>query len=101
MYAIDREADTPLYMQIRDRIIGAIDSSTLTPGDKLPPVSALAKEIGVTQATVRRALQDLVKEGYAECHVGRWTFVRDASASTQAEQPGSLEQKALSSSTRN
>lgn len=101
MYAIDREADTPLYMQIRDRIIGAIDSAALTPGDKLPPVSALAKEIGVTQATVRRALQDLVKEGYAECHVGRGTFVRDASARNLTEQTASLEQEPISQPNRN
>lgn len=101
MYTIDREADTPLYMQIRDKIIGAIDSSTLNPGDKLPPVSALAKDIGVTQATVRRALQDLVKEGYAECHVGRGTFVRDASAEYQGEQPDNLETKGVSRNNRN
>ena len=93
MYTIDREADTPLYMQIRDRIIGAIDSAALIPGDRLPPVSALAKEVGVTQATVRRALQDLVKEGYAECHVGRGTFVRDPSLGNIPGKPDSLEQE--------
>lgn len=79
MYTIDREADTPLYMQIRDRIIAAVQSAELTPGDKLPSVSALAKEIGVTQATVRRALQDLGDAGYTECHVGRGTFIRPPS----------------------
>lgn len=89
MYAIDREADTPLYMQIRDAIIEAIDSAELGAGDRLPPVAALAKEIGVTQATVRRALQDLVEAGYTECHVGRGTFVSDPSAGNQT---GSIEQ---------
>jgi GntR family transcriptional regulator len=96
MYTIDREADTPLYMQIRDRIIGAIDSAELTPGDKLPPVSALAKEIGVTQATVRRALQDLGKAGYTECHVGRGTFVRDSSAESPGQQTDTIEQEQMS-----
>ncbi len=82
MYAIDREADLPIYMQIRDSIIAAIHSDELSPGDKLPPVATLAKEIGVTQATVRRALQDLGDDGYTECHVGRGTFIRDPSAKT-------------------
>jgi DNA-binding transcriptional MocR family regulator len=95
MYTIDREADTPLYMQIRDKIIGAIDSAKLTPGDKLPPVSALAKEIGVTQATVRRALQDLGKAGYTECHVGRGTFVRDASVESLDQQTDAPEQESM------
>ncbi len=93
IYTIDRETDTPLYMQIRDRIIDAIKSSTLSPGDKLPPVSILAKEIGVTQATVRRALQDLGKAGYTTCHVGRGTFVRDSSSGSQEEQTDVSEQE--------
>jgi len=76
---IDRDADTPLYIQIRDNIIEAISNNTLSPGDRLPSVSTLSREIGVTQATIRRALQDLGEAGHTECHVGRGTFIRDAS----------------------
>ncbi len=79
-YAIDRDSDTPLYIQIRDSILQAIESGSLSPGNRLPPVSSLAKEIGVTQATIRRALQDLGKAGHTECHVGRGTFITDANA---------------------
>lgn len=78
MYEIDRDADTPLYVQIRDSITKAIDEGELQPGDRLPPVSALAKDIGVTQATIRRALQDLSEAGLTYCHVGRGTFICDA-----------------------
>ena len=80
IYEIDRDSDTPLYIQIRDRIAAAIADGRLTPGDRLPPVATLAKEIGVTQATIRRALQDLRKAGHTSCHVGRGTFIRDAAA---------------------
>jgi DNA-binding transcriptional MocR family regulator len=78
MYEIDRDVDIPLYIQIRDNIEKAIQAGDLKPGDKLPSVSSLSKEIGVTQATIRRALQDLGDAGQTECHVGRGTFIRDA-----------------------
>ncbi len=79
-YAIDKESDTPLYIQIRDVIQEAIRQGELHPGDRLPSVSSLAKEIGVTQATVRRALQDLSDAGQACCHVGRGTFIQNPSS---------------------
>lgn len=78
-YTIDKESDTPLYVQIRDAIQDAIRTGELIPGDRLPSVCSLAKEIGVTQATVRRALQDLSDAGLACCHVGRGTFIQDGS----------------------
>jgi DNA-binding transcriptional regulator YhcF (GntR family) len=84
-YTIDKESDIPLYMQIRANIEEAILTGELSPGDKLPSVSCLAKDIWVTQATVRRALQDLGKAGHTCCHVGRGTFVQDA---TSLEQNG-------------
>ncbi len=79
-YTIDKQSDTPLYIQIRDVIQEAIRLGELHPGDRLPSVSSLAKEIGVTQATVRRALQDLSDAGQACCHVGRGTFIQNPSS---------------------
>ncbi len=84
-YSVDRDSDTPLYIQIREEIIKAIDSGDLSPGDKLPSVSGLAKEIGVTQATVRRALQDLGKAGHTRCQVGCGTFITDANTSENSK----------------
>lgn len=78
-YTVDKSKDTPLYIQIRDNIIHAIEKRQLKPGDKLPPVASLAKEIGVTQATIRRAIEDLKKIGHTKCYVGRGTFIKDAS----------------------
>lgn len=91
-YKVDRESDTPLYIQIRDNITEAINSGGLLPGDKLPSVSSLAKEIGVTQATIRRALQDLGKAGHTDCHVGRGTFIIDANAPANKDATGDTPQ---------
>ncbi len=74
---INKKDDKPLYVQIRDQLEQAIVANELKPGDKLPSVAVLAKEIGVTQATIRRALEDLSKKGYTKCHVGRGTFIED------------------------
>ena len=74
---VDKKADKPLYAQIRDRLERAIADKELKPGDKLPSVAAFAKEVGVTQATIRRALEDLSKLGFTKCHVGRGTFVEN------------------------
>lgn len=72
---VDKESGTPLYIQIRDALQKAVDSGKLKPGDRLPTVAGFSKSIGVTASTVRRAFEDLSKQGVAECHVGRGTFI--------------------------
>lgn len=74
---VDKADGKPLYIQIRDEIRQAIDSERLKPGDRLPTVTDLAKKIGVTPSTIRRAFADLGKSGHTYCHVGRGTFVSD------------------------
>ncbi len=100
-YTIDKESDTPLYIQIRDVIQEAIRQGELQPGDRLPSVSSLAKEIGVTQATVRRALQDLSDAGQACCHVGRGTFIQNpgSAETSQGEFRDSRRPQPLASAT--
>jgi DNA-binding transcriptional MocR family regulator len=78
--SIDRESESPLYAQIRDALQADIQNGTLNPGDRLPTVTALAKQLGVTQATIRRAFEDLSKAGHIESYVGRGTFVSDPDA---------------------
>lgn len=92
-YTVDKESDTPLYMQIRTNIEEAILTGDLKPGDKLPSVTCLAKDIGVTQATVRRALQDLGKAGHTSCTVGRGTFIQDAALTHEEKQQDTSGQK--------
>lgn len=72
---IDKKSDNPLYAQVRDRIRQAIADKELAEGDKLPSVAALAKQVGVTQATIRRAVEDLTQMGLVKSHVGRGTFI--------------------------
>lgn len=82
---VNKKNDQPLYVQIRDQLEKGISQKKLKPGDKLPSVAAMAKKIGVTQATVRRALEDLSKSGFTKCHVGRGTFIQDLSADSRPD----------------
>jgi 2-aminoadipate transaminase len=72
---LDKSSTTPLYIQIREDIRKSIAGGILKSGEKLPPVTMLASMMGVTAATVRRALQDLIDEGLVSSHVGRGTFI--------------------------
>ncbi len=60
-----------------ERIAGAIKARLLSPGDQLPPERELARQLGVSRATLREALRVLVKAGYLEVRPGRsgGTFV--------------------------
>ena len=62
--AINEVSDIPIYIQIRDHIIMGISDGSLTSGEQLPTVRALAEEIGVNSMTVSKAYQMLKQEGY-------------------------------------
>ena len=62
--AINEVSDIPIYSQIRDQIIMGISDGSLTSGEQLPTVRALAEEIGVNSMTVSKAYQMLKQEGY-------------------------------------
>ena len=68
-------AEDPLYMQVYSAISEAINRGQLRPGDRLPTERALCDQLGVSRATVRRALGRLASEGLVEATVGRGSFV--------------------------
>ncbi len=61
---IDQMAAEPVYLQIRDQIVGAIARGELQPADRLPSVRALAGDLGVNLHTVNKAYAVLRDEGY-------------------------------------
>jgi len=73
-----RDANTPLYLQIRDWFQGRIERGAILPGTRLPASRTLAAELGVSRVTVVNAYAELEAEGWVRAHVGRGTFVCDA-----------------------
>ena len=65
----------PLYQQIKRLIVGRIVDGTWQPGTCLPSETRLGQEMGASQGTVRKALDDLVAEHLLIRQQGRGTFV--------------------------
>ena len=61
---INRNNDTPVYIQIKNSIRQKIISGRLPNGLKLPAERTIAKELGVSRNTVVRAYQELIAEGF-------------------------------------
>lgn len=57
------ELAVPLFEQLRRRILELVDGGDLAVGAKLPPVRALAGELGVAPHTVARAYRELEEAG--------------------------------------
>ena len=68
-------ARTPLHVQVYEEIANRIASGSLQQGGQLPPERELCQELGVSRATVRRALAALEDEGLIFVVQGRGTFV--------------------------
>ena len=69
-------SDMPIWQQIYDHILGLIETSFLAPGSQLPGENHLAEKLGVTRMTLRRALQQLQREGHLTARKGVGIFVR-------------------------
>ena len=64
-----------LHHQIKEDLVLHLRSERLAPGLALPSEAALCTHYQVSRGTLRRALADLVSDGYLERHRGRGTFV--------------------------
>ena len=65
----------PIYAQITRQIKQQILSGALRPGDALPSIRLLAKELRISVITTKRAYEELEKEGVIESVPGRGFYV--------------------------
>jgi GntR family transcriptional regulator len=72
---IDRHSKTPLYKQVKDLLIKDIHQH-MQEGDLLPNESQIEEKYQVSRITVRKAIDELVKEAIVFRQQGRGTFVR-------------------------
>lgn len=65
----------PLYQQVKAHLQARMLCGELKPGDLLPSEIQLAATLGVSQGTVRKALNEMAAEHLVERRQGRGTFV--------------------------
>jgi GntR family transcriptional regulator len=74
---ISPAAPGPLYRQIVDGMKRAIGEGRLAPGEPLPSFRALAEDLLVSLITVKRAYEELEREGIIFRKQGLGTFVAE------------------------
>lgn len=72
---ISNSSSTPIYEQINTQIKAMIVSGELKNEELLPSVRNLARQLHISVITVKRAYEDLQKEGFIKTVVGKGTFV--------------------------
>ena len=72
---ISNSSDKPIYEQIAQQIKKMIISGELSPGDALPSMRFLAKELRISVITTKRAYSDLERDGFIETVTGKGSFV--------------------------
>jgi len=73
---IQREDHQKLYVQLLDIIKKKIETREWDVGFQIPTEEDLCKTYGVSRATVRSAIAELVREGYLFRQQGKGTFVK-------------------------
>lgn len=72
---LDGGSSAPLYQQVLDLLKSDIEQGTYPVDSQIPTELELSKMYGVGRVTVRRAIEELVGEGYLTKRQGRGTFV--------------------------
>lgn len=72
---ISNSSEMPIYQQIVNQIKENIISNKLNQGQLLPSIRTLAKELGISVITTKRAYEELEKQGFIDIVPGKGTFV--------------------------
>lgn len=76
IYKVDLTLNVPIYQQLADAIRAGVKKGELKTGHKLPTVQELAEELAVARGTIKRAYDELEKEGLVEKVRGSGTYIK-------------------------
>jgi GntR family transcriptional regulator len=86
VWKVDPGSSEPLFQQIVNRVKQAVALGRLNPGDRLPSVRELAKELVINPNTIARAFRELESEGVTLSRRGSGTFVAERKVVLKAEE---------------
>ncbi len=72
---ISNSSGQPIYEQISRQVKGAIATGRLRPGEPLPSIRALARDLRISVITTKRAYEELEREGFIDTVAGKGSFV--------------------------
>lgn len=87
----DGKAAIPLYQQVIDIIKNEINSGAYKAGARIPNEFELAESYKVGRVTVRRAIEELVQQGYLTKRQGKGTFVNAPKLKRKIRQKGDVQ----------
>lgn len=76
--SIDPASALPIYLQIVQQVKWRLATGALRPGDQMPSVRELARQLRVNPNTVAKAFTELEREQIVETRRGSGTYVTDA-----------------------
>lgn len=76
---ISNRSGRPIYEQIMAQIKQQIAQGILKPGEGIPSMRALARQLHISVITVQKAYELLQQEGFIETVQGKGTFISSAS----------------------
>ena len=74
-YRINKDIPIPLYYQFKQIILDELNSNDVKPDDILPPEEVFCELFCLSRTTVRKAILELVNEGYLYRIKSKGTFV--------------------------
>ncbi len=72
---ISNSGGQPIYEQICRQIKGAIAAGKLRPGEPLPSIRNLARDLRISVITTKRAYEELERDGFIQTVAGKGSFV--------------------------
>ena len=72
---IDNRSGTPIYEQIFSQVKAQIVDGSLPEGESLPSIRSLAKDLGISVITTKRAYDELENAGFVYTQPGKGSFV--------------------------
>lgn len=75
LFSVNPYSSVPVYKQLKNQVIKALQWGTLKSGEQLPTIKELSSFLSINPNTVARVFRELTIEGYIKSEPGVGTFI--------------------------